>query len=107
MPSNYYDYVANPIYPPIATRNPEPLRITANTTYARLSNSLIPAFKASILNAGSVDVSLSLDGTTLDRTIPAGAEYEWSQPPGMFPFDLSQFWVKTGSSTAAIKVIYR
>lgn len=104
MPSNYE---ANIPYPSISTRDPQPLRLTANTTYGRLSNTALPAFKALIKNAGSVDVSLSLDGVTEDRIIYAGTEYEWSNPEGMIPFDLSTFWVKTGSSTAAIKVIYR
>jgi len=105
MPSNYE--ALSGLYPTIATLDPQRLQITANTSYARLSNTAIPAFKALIANTGSVDVSLSLDGVTADRTIYAGTEYEWSNPDGMIPFDLSSIWVKTGSSTAAIKVIYR
>jgi hypothetical protein len=101
------NYIPNPGYPGIATQSPASLQTTAGASFARLTSTSTPAFKALIYNAGSVDVYLSMDGSNSDRTIPAGTEYEWSTPDGTIPADLSDFWVKAASGTAGIKVLYR
>ena len=100
-------YVPAPAYSGVSPQNPELLQATTTTGYARLTNSSIFADKALILNTGAGDVDLSLDGSTSARTVFAGTEYEWSNPVGDRPFDLSDLYIKGAAAGYVVKVLYR
>lgn len=101
------NYLPNPGYPARATDNV--LRLTKVTTlaYVPIVASATPAQKALLYNAGSGDISLSVDGVNEDRIISPTTEYEWSNPDGNLPFNLANIYVKSAVAGQTLKVLYR
>ena len=101
------NYQPNPGYPSRATDNVLRLSKLTTTSYTPIVASSTPAQKALLYNAGSGDISLSVNGVVEDRTIPSQMEYEWSNPDGNLNFDLANIYVKSAVAGQLLNVLYR
>ena len=101
------NFQPDPGYPDRATDNVLRLSKLTTTSYTPIVALATPAQKALLFNAGSGDISLSVNGSVEDRVIPSQMEYEWSNPDGNLNFDLAGLFVNSAVAGQLLNVLYR